>query len=231
MKLVCFPFSGGSSSIYLSWFKNIRENIEVYPVELAGRNKRFSEPLISSLEDTVKDLFHRLTGILQHPYAFFGHSLGCLIIYEMMQMLANEKHPLPIHVFLSGGVPPHYTKRDTNVHRLPDQEFLEEIVKMGGASTEFIKNKELQDIFLPIIRSDYKMFETHIPKPDKYVFPCDITVLAGTQDKLADTETAKKWSEYTVCRFEFVVFEGDHFFINKKSEAVSRLIENTFSKL
>lgn len=230
MPLLCFPFSGSSSSIYLTWFKNIDHRVELIPVELAGRNKRFSEPLIDSLESTVNDLIHRLAYHFQTPYALFGHSLGCLIIYELVQTIIKYRYPIPVHIFLSGGVPPHDKKNETQIHLLPDEDFLAEIAKMGGMTKDFLNSKELQSIFLPILRSDYKMYETYFPQTNKFLFPCDITILAGDQDNIATTKQAENWRDYTMKNFELIIYEGNHFFIKNHSDEITHLISNRLSQ-
>ena len=39
--LFCIPYAGGSSIIYNSWHKFLDINFELFPVELAGRGKRY----------------------------------------------------------------------------------------------------------------------------------------------------------------------------------------------
>lgn len=226
MKLFCFPFSGGSSSVYFSWFKNLDKNIELYPVELAGRNKRFSEPLIDSIEITIEDILLKNSQAVQSPYALFGHSLGCLIIYELLRVLLDRQFPAPQHVFLSGGAPPHF-KEPTFIHTLSDQDFLKEIFKMGGLSQQFLDNKEIQKIFLPILRSDFKMFETYKVSKEQLIFPCPLTILAGNRDCTLSLDIAKEWAKYTEHSCEFIVYEGDHFFIKEHYNAITHLINKT----
>ena len=230
IKLLCFPFAGAFSTIYVNWFKNINHRqIELVPVELAGKNKRVLEPMIDSIEATIYDLLPRLLSHFQTPYALLGHSLGCLIIYELIQKIVKNHYNIPKHIFLSGSVPPHLKKTKTFIHLLPDKEFLVEIVKIGGMSKEFLNNKELQKIFLPILRADYKMFETYFPQPDKFNFPCDITVLAGNKDHLASSEMAKHWLNYTTKNAQFIVYEGNHFFIKDNRKSITCLLNQVLS--
>lgn len=224
MKLLCFPFSGSSALIYLSWFKNIKDHIQLVPIELAGRSKRFSEALIDSVDGTIQDLIPLITSHLQYPYALFGHSLGCLIIYELVQAIMKSNYPAPEHIFLSGGLPPHHIEAQPNIHLLTDEAFLAEIAKMGGMTSEFLMNKELQSIFLPIIRSDYKMYETYVPAPNKFLFPCDITILIGNDDPLIPIKAAENWVSYTKKQADVLIYEGHHFFIKDHSESITHLI-------
>lgn len=229
VKLFCFPFSGGSSAIYLSLFKRISPQIEILPVELPGRSKRFSEKPLECLESAALDLYQGISDNLDNSYAFFGHSLGCLLIYELMQIIARNNRECPIHIFLSGGIPPHF-KGKTDLHTYSDQEFLTEIIRMGGIPESIVENKEFLNFFLPLIRSDYKMYETYTAKADFFKFPCAITALSGTKDYLANFESSKNWSLYTMKSCSHKLFEGDHFFIKSHSEEVGQLIEKVLTE-
>jgi len=227
MRLFCFPFSGSSASVYLSWFRSITSNIEVVPVELAGRNKRFSEPLFTSIEQAVADLLTHLKPRLYSPYALFGHSLGCTLIYELVQWIVDQGLPLPHHLFLSGSEPPHCAKKMETIHGLPDDELLTKLCQLGGISDELVGNRELLGLFLPILRADFCMYETYVPGAEKYQFPCDMTVLAGTQDVLVTPKDIELWRGYTQKRCTVVYFEGNHFFVKDYADKIVALIEST----
>lgn len=228
IKLFCFPFSGGSASVYQQWFKNITSQIELIPVELSGRSRRFNQPLLNNLADNVEDLFQIIQNAIQPSYALFGHSLGCLLIYEFIQKLQHNNFPMPFHIFLSGGIPPHFREIPKQfIHQLSDKELLNELIKIGGISPVFQANQELQNLFLPIIRSDFKMYESYIPSTDKFIFPCDITVMAGDSDHISTPDKVKNWSLYTKNRCKLCVYQGDHFFLQKEASQISHLIETT----
>lgn len=227
IKLICFPFSGGTASIYHNWFKEIDPLIQLCPIELAGRNKRFNEPLKTNLNDAIADLIPRVEPLIVPPYAFFGHSLGCLLIYELAQELNKKGYPAPLHIFMSGGLPPHFRTKQTSYHLLPDAPFLGELSRLGGITHTFLENKELQEIFIPIIRADYQMYETYTPMQPKFIFPSNLTALAGDKDEIVNSTAAYNWSHYTHGTFTLKSFEGDHFFVQKYSSQISQLISET----
>ena len=53
--------------------------------------------------------------------------------------------------------------REAHVHLYDDAEFREELLRVGGISPEVLEIDELCDIFLPIIRNDYKLIEEYVP--------------------------------------------------------------------
>ena len=71
IKLFCIPYAGGSAGIYSKWNGHISKFIEVCPVELPGRGKRFSEPLCNSIKQMVDDVFKGIrVASLHNPMQF-----------------------------------------------------------------------------------------------------------------------------------------------------------------
>ena len=79
IKLFCFPHLGGSASIYYQWKTMIHKNIEIIPIELAGRGERNKEPFCKNFKELLLDISIQITNNHLEKYAFFGHSMGALI--------------------------------------------------------------------------------------------------------------------------------------------------------
>jgi surfactin synthase thioesterase subunit len=102
VRLFCFPYAGASASVYSRWKRLLPQWIEVVPVELPGRGRRLLEPL----EITLSGLLERLVGQLQvaprQPFAFFGHSMGAVVAFELAYYLQSWRAEVPMIVFASG---------------------------------------------------------------------------------------------------------------------------------
>lgn len=233
IKLFCFPYAGGSAMVYTRWRKYLNPWITLHPVEMAGRGKRFQTPLYQSFPEALDDLYQLIRPELeQHtPYAFFGHSMGGYIVYEMTRKLIALNYPEPVHLFISGRNPSHIKKEEKIYHLLPDEEFRKEIIEMGGTPPEVFEHQELLDIFFPILRADYKILETHEAPVQDAKFPCPITVLCGDQDPDVAKDEIEQWRNYTINQFDSYLFEGGHFFINEKSEEVAKIINQHLPRI
>lgn len=105
---------------------------------------------------------------------------------------------------MSGQCPPHLRK-EKEIHKLFDNGFLDELLKLGGTSHEILKNKELLNIYLPILKADYALVETH--NFSNFIkWNIDITVFHGMEDKEVNKEEALEWRNYTFKEFRFVEF-------------------------
>lgn len=229
MVLFCLPYAGGSSSIYYKWKEYLYKDIEIYPIELTGRGKRIKEPLFADIKNVTSDVLEQIEDkIKDTPYAFYGHSMGSLIIYELTHRIIELNAEPPVHIFFSGKKAPHLFKIDKRISHLPDNEFIQEIIKLGGTPKEIADNQELLHFFLPILRADFQLVETY-KYVEKNKFDFDITIINGNKDDLTLQEIIG-WQEHTSKRTFFHMLEGDHFFINGKEKGITSIINNTLNQ-
>jgi surfactin synthase thioesterase subunit len=228
LRLFCLPYAGGSAAIYLKWKKYLDHSIELYPVELAGRGKRYQHPLYDSIQEAVDDVYEQIRKFIdQKPYAVFGHSMGSVIAYELYHKINRLHHHTPVHMFFSGRKAPH-TPHDDKIHyTLPDAEFKTEILGLGGTPPEVFEHKELLDIFLPILRADYKVVETYQYVAPKSLIDCPISVLHGMKD--GDINGVNEWDRHTQKDCKFYFFDGGHFFIHDETEKVAAILNDTLT--
>lgn len=227
VRLFTLPYSGSSASIYLRWNSLLSEQIEVVPLELPGRGKRFSSKLCGSMAELIEDLYvHVKDQINEQPYAIYGHSLGGLVAYELSVKLMEQGHRLPMHLFLSGCNPPHLRYGEENLHTLPDALFLERIIKLGGTAVELQSNPEMMRVFVPIIKSDYKIYELYAGTGKVTELPVDFSVMTGTNDPLMPMEHGRQWKKYTQGSFRLIEMQGGHFFIHDQLDRVIDAVES-----
>ena len=225
MKLFCFPYAGSSCAVYMRWKKHLNSGIDMHPVELSGRGARFNEPLYYSMEEAVYDAYnHLIYQIDEKPYAFWGHSMGGLIAYELYHTLKNRGYNTPSHLILSGSTAPHIPPNDPTMHTLPEKEFKEKVLNLGGTPSEIFEEPELLELFLPVIREDFKIVNGYQFMEKEQKMNCNLEVLFGKSDRIAPYDTVKDWVDYTAGNCIFHEFEGNHFFIHDHIPEVARVI-------
>lgn len=102
LRLFCLPYAGGSASVFQTWAKHLPEAIDICPIQLPGRGRRIHETPIHHFPSLIKTIVQEITPYLNGPFAFFGHSLGGLIAFEISHQLYKEHLPLPLHLLVSG---------------------------------------------------------------------------------------------------------------------------------
>src|SRR6185295_19672066 len=97
--------------------------------------------------DAVEDVFRLIKSEISHsPYAIFGHSMGSLIAYELVQKIKARKLSGPIHAFFSGSCAPHLRDEKKTYHLMNESDFRSEVIELGGTPPEFFEHPELIDM-------------------------------------------------------------------------------------
>jgi surfactin synthase thioesterase subunit len=180
VRLFCFPYAGGGASIFWHWVDALPRAIELCPIQLPGREERLQEEPFTDLSSLVEALLPMLRPHLDTPFAFFGHSMGAMIGYEVTRQLQKQHDLEPVHLFISSRSAPQLVDTATPLRFLPATSFMDELQRLYGAVPDAIRqHPELQDVFLPILRADVTLLETHTDVPDE-PFKIDRASTSGT---------------------------------------------------
>jgi medium-chain acyl-[acyl-carrier-protein] hydrolase len=213
LRLFCFPYSGAGAQIYYPWAEMLPKSLEVCPVQLPGRESRLSEPPFTQLAPLVKELVPAILPHLNKPFAFFGHSMGALVSFELARRLRREHGLSPVHLFVSGHGAPHLPDREPAIHDLPEPEFVAKVRSLNGMPEEILNHDELMELLVPILRADFTLCGTYTFRPDAPL-DCPISALGGLQDEHVPRRDLEAWQEHTDGPFSVRMFPGDHFYLN-----------------
>jgi surfactin synthase thioesterase subunit len=225
IKLFCFPYAGGAASSYNRWKQLLNPVIELRAIELAARGRRMREAHYNSIDDSVNDVFDIIKDeLLEGPYALYGHSMGTMIAFELAYKIRENNISGPVHIIFSGRAAPQISRTDKRqLHRLPGPEFKKEMLEMGGTPKEFFEHPELLEVFLPLLKGDFRLTETYTHIEKDQPLDCDITVLSGKQDE-DTTEDVEAWRVHTNGNCDINYFDGGHFFIHDETTRVIDII-------
>nr|BBH87125.1 thioesterase [Thermosporothrix sp. COM3] len=226
LRLFCFPYAGGSAAIYRTWPELFPPDIEVCPVQLPGRENRLFEEPFSALPPLVEELGKVLKPFLDRPYAFFGHSMGALISFELTRLIRRQgEQQEPVHLYVSGHRAPHLPDPLPPCYHLPTEAFLEELKRLKGTPEEVLRTPELLELLLPLLRADFAVSETY-RYTEGQPLACPVTALGATHDSEVSTDELHAWEKQTSSHFEIHLFPGDHFFLHTEEQAVIELLQN-----
>jgi medium-chain acyl-[acyl-carrier-protein] hydrolase len=213
LRLFCFPYAGGSSLIFRLWSAELPLDIEMQAVQLPGRERRLGEPLFTRLASLVHTLGYVLLPYLDRPFAFFGHSMGALISFELAHEFHRRHGSGPVHLFASGRSAPQSADCVPPIHHLPESEFIAALRRFNGTPDEVLHNAELMQLLLPTLRADFAICETY-----SYVarepLDCPISVFGGLQDDGVSRDDLDAWRAQTRSSFLLRMLPGDHFFLH-----------------
>ncbi|QMS88225.1 thioesterase [Nostoc edaphicum CCNP1411] len=223
LRLFCFCYAGGSSAIFRTWPNNLPSNVEVCAVEYPGRGRQIKLAPLTRLESLVEAIAPVLIPYLDKPFAFFGHSMGGLVSFELTRLLCSQYSLAPFHLFISARRAPQIPLTKPPLHILSDHDLIYELRDLNGTPKAVLESTELMQMFLPILRADFAVLETYI-YTQKQLLECPITVFGGLQDQEVSHEELQAWQEQTIAAFSLHEFNSDHFFIHSHQQSLLKLI-------
>ncbi|MGH9759831.1 MAG: thioesterase II family protein, partial [Blastocatellia bacterium] len=143
MRLFCFPYAGGAAAIYRLWPNGLPSDVEIVALELPGRGGRMKEAGFRNVSKLITAIAEVIAPRIDREFAFFGHSMGALIAFELARELRRQGRPQPQCLFVSGRRAPHIPDTDPITYNLPEAEFIQELRKLNGTPKEVLDHEEL----------------------------------------------------------------------------------------
>ncbi|HWI50704.1 MAG TPA: alpha/beta fold hydrolase [Symbiobacteriaceae bacterium] len=213
VRLFCFPFSGGGASTYRTWQAELPAAIEVCPVQLPGRESRLREPPYTRLLPLVRVMAEVLHPLLDLPFAFFGHSLGGRLGFELAREVRRRYGLSPMHLFVSAAPAPQVAFPKVHVHSESDATIVERMRRLGGTPDSVLQHRELMEMLLPLMRADFALSETYVYEPDAPL-QCPVSAFGGTADPEVSREGLQAWQSQTCGPASVRIYPGGHFFLH-----------------
>jgi surfactin synthase thioesterase subunit/glycosyltransferase involved in cell wall biosynthesis len=212
LRLFCFPHAGGGVLTYRKWIGAL-PGVEVIPVLLPGREMRLAELPFESMRDLVQAITLAIRPLLDAPYAFFGHSMGSGIAFELVRSLRNIGAPLPAILIVSSARAPQDRTEASRKREPSDAELIQELAGLGDLT------KEALELAFPILRADARLYRNYVYQPGPPL-AIPIAVYGGASDPSITPEQLDRWREQTTGSFIRREFEGGHFYLKSQPDAV-----------
>ncbi|MBZ9641622.1 thioesterase II family protein [Streptomyces sp. PSKA30] len=226
VRVVCFPHAGGSASYFRPLAIELAPHAETLAVQYPGRQERRAEPPLESIAELADAAFEALRPAVEGPFAFFGHSLGALVAFEVALRFQQVSAPGPRRLFASAVSAPSVFRQPT-AHFGDDDALVAELCRLGGTDPARLSAAQIRAMSLPAVRADYRAVEKYRPAPDARV-TCPITALVGTHDPIVSLRDSAAWRAHTTAKGELRVFEGGHFYLDHTVRDVAATVLNAW---
>jgi medium-chain acyl-[acyl-carrier-protein] hydrolase len=222
LRLFCFPHAGLGASIFRSWIGGFGAGVDVCPVQLPGRETRQIEPPFTSMAALADAAAPALRPCLDVPFAFFGHSMGALVAFEIARRL--DARVLPLRLFVSGRRAPHLPDRLAPLGPLDDPAFIAEIQRRyDGIPAPVLECDDLVAMLLPRLRADVATLEGYVFQPAG-LLDCPISVFGGDADHTVSVDELEGWREHSRRDVCVRLLRGGHLFVQHQRDALIRFI-------
>jgi len=229
LRLFCFPYAGGSAPVFHPWRDALPESVEVCAMQAPGRGSRLGERPFTRLLPLVAALSKAIPSLLDRPFAFFGHSIGGLVAFELAHRLRASGGPAPLRLFVAGCNPPQLPNPHPPIHNLPDDALIDELRALDGTPEAVFDHKELMALMLPALRADFALLETYTYRP-RPPLEVPITVFGGADDRRAPPDGLDAWRAQTGAAFALHVLPGGHFFLHDSQDRLLALLADALGE-
>lgn len=218
LRLFCFAYAGGGASIFRTWAGGLPSGIEVCAVQLPGHESRIREPAHRRIRPLVEALAQAIEPELDRPFAFFGHSMGALVAFELARELRRTGRPQPAALSLAAFRAPQMPNPNIRIHHLPDEMFTV-VLRSEGVPETVLQNAELMAALLPTLRADFELCDTYEYTPQARL-TCPISIFGGLDDVRVGSGDLDGWQLHTSGPSSVALLPGSHFFLHSAQDAL-----------
>ena len=220
-RLFCFPHAGGGAATGpvdgLPDWGMVR-------VRLPGRESRLAEAPFERMAPLVSALADAIDSYLDRPFAFFGHSMGAVVAFELARELRRRSKAVPAALIASGARAPQF--RRGHVPPVPPSHsaFVEELRRLQGIPIEVLDDPALMRAILPALEADAALYRGYVYREEPPL-TLEVCAYGGESDPNVRGEHLSAWREQTTGRFVMRLFPGGHFYLNSARDQLARAIE------
>ena len=218
VQLFLLPFAGGNSASFHCLTELLDECIDVVCVEYAGRVSRCKEAYITEYKDFLKR-----NGL---PFSILGYSLGSVLAFDLItkKMIYGE----PEQCFICARGDLRNESISQTYHELPDEEFVQKMICLGGFDQRILDNKRFLDIYMEPVKRDYEVWCKYKYIEQNNRIACDTTVIYSSEDPMC--ADIYGWKNLTTGNIEFYELGHNHFFINQYYMEMAEIINGHLKK-
>ncbi|WP_274597622.1 thioesterase II family protein [Erwinia amylovora] len=221
--MIFIPHAGGCGESYMPWFRHCPHEVDCRYLRLPARGARGNEAMPDSIEQLADAALQALDTICDKQIAFFGHSMGGLIAFELARKMEICWRKPARALFVSGCRAPGEPLTRC-LSGLDDELFIRQLAGLGGTETVLLEQPALLRLFLSTLRQDIALCERYAgPPPAPLQTP--IHVIWGTEDDLITDVMIDSWRKFsTEGNVFFYPHQGDHFYHQQQSASVCSII-------
>lgn len=217
MRMICLSGAGTGPSEFIPWSGGLPDDVEIWPVQLPGRERRLREAPWSDLDDIVSALTSALLATekgVPLPLVLFGHSFGALVMYDLCRRILRGGGMEVAALVVSGLAAPDRPRRRSAVADLDDAGLLDWIRKLDGTPEELLRSRGFTQWLLQDLRAGYRI--RHAYEASTEPLPHPLIVFGGSDDFEAGEEDLDAWSRFTSSRFRRHTLPGGHFYLREQ---------------
>ncbi len=201
VRLFCFPPIAGGASMYATLAEQLPPEIELCAVQLPGREDRAADDVLTDFPELLETLAGEFLDLLDRPFAFFGHSGGNLISYELAHLVQQRYNLRPKKLFVGA-----FWSPERAVDITSDPGVL--IDKLKQPETLLVPRSNTA-AGLAVVTADVDLFATYRYR-ERPPLKCPIIAFGGEEDGIISQDDLNDWCRFTQGGFQLELLPGTH---------------------
>ncbi|MFC7831102.1 thioesterase II family protein [Streptomyces sp. NPDC057375] len=194
--------------------------VEILAVQYPGRQDRYAEPYVQSVDELVDAALDALAPRLAdgRPVGLFGHSMGAVLAFEAARRLSGAGiSPAALFVSARQGPSLPWPSDDMpRLHEADDDTLVADLRLLGGVEDELLEHPELLGLLLPTLRADHMALSKYEYRPGG-MLQCPVVAFAGESDPRVPVDNVRSWRHEAHNSFDLHVLPGGGTFILRSS--------------
>ena len=216
LRLFCFSYAGGGASVFRSWADILPSGVEVCCIQLPGHEYRLGEPAYTRLAPLVQALTEAIHPYLDRPFAFFGHSMGALVSFELARQIRRTYAQHPVRLCLAAFRAPQLPNPNIKIYHLPSEVF-KVVLRADGIPERILQNEELMQAMLPTLRADFELCDTY-RYAEEPPLECPFSIFGGLEDIRVGVDDLEAWRIHSSAVSKLSMLPGSHFFLHSAQD-------------
>jgi medium-chain acyl-[acyl-carrier-protein] hydrolase len=216
LRLFCIPYAGGGASIFHAWPDGLPADVEVCGIQLPGRESRLRERAYVRIAPLIEALADALVPYLDRPFAFYGHSMGALISFELARHLRSTYNKLPFCLYLGAYRAPQLPNPNIKIYHLPSEVF-KVVLRADGIPETILQNEELMQAMQPTLRADFELCDTYEYR-EELPLACPFLIFGGLEDVRVKAADLEPWLVHSSAARNLSLLPGSHFFLHSAQD-------------
>ncbi|MBW4687575.1 MAG: acyltransferase domain-containing protein [Komarekiella atlantica HA4396-MV6] len=230
LHLFCFHPWGSSASIFKKWSDELPPYIEVLPIQLPGRQQRLKEKPFTEFVNLIEVLGDFIHTYLNKPFAFYGHSMGALIAFELAYTVKQKYNISPQYLFLGGAQAPSDVSFLNKIKTFSQNQILNYLLDISEIPEAIYNDKLLVEELMEIFKADLQLLQSYCHRKQEPL-DCPIYTFGGIDDVSVSEEQLSLWSHYTQNTFKLQMLPGKHMFLKNNLKSILDVISEEILKL
>lgn len=220
--LICLPFVGAYWAAFTPVTRNLKGDFTILSVTPPG-HAGDTNPALDSIEDMADLYLQALEPYLNKQLIFLGYSLGGLVTHCMLRKLKEQNRKIMATVVIAASVPPHLIQEAQEITGMNNDQIIKFFHSIGGIPDVLLQERELLERFIPVIKADYKAFETYRAEIEKFDHPAFL--LYGKRDNFISYQKFTQWETYFENTPVIHHLEGGHLFIRDSADQLTEIVQ------